>query len=103
MQTKQKKNEIVKILRPSRIIYLKDLCRSGGIGRRAGLRIQFPRGSGGSSPLSCTIHSKESKWHRMKQPLPLRKSYIKSRSAFRYLSRSDLNSSAVVLIFVMQS
>ncbi len=29
-------------------------CRSGETGRRAGLRIQFPKGSGGSSPLSCT-------------------------------------------------
>jgi FKBP-type peptidyl-prolyl cis-trans isomerase (trigger factor) len=29
-------------------------CKSGGIGRRAGLRIQFPKGSGGSSPFSCT-------------------------------------------------
>ncbi len=31
------------------------MCKSGGIGRRAGLRIQFPKGSGGSSPFSCTI------------------------------------------------
>lgn len=31
--------------------------RSGGIGRRPGLRIQFPKGSGGSSPPSCTNKS----------------------------------------------
>lgn len=30
-------------------------CKSGGIGRRPGFRIQFPKGSGGSSPFSCTI------------------------------------------------
>ncbi len=30
-------------------------CKSGETGRRAGLRIQFPKGSGGSSPSSCTI------------------------------------------------
>src|SRR5207249_2674468 len=29
-------------------------CKSGGIGRRAGLRIQFPKGSVGSTPSSCT-------------------------------------------------
>ncbi len=26
------------------------MCRSGGIGRRAGLKIQWPSGRGGSSP-----------------------------------------------------
>ncbi len=31
------------------------VCKSGGIGRRTGLRIQFPKGNGGSSPFSCTI------------------------------------------------
>ncbi len=29
-------------------------CKCGGIGRRAGLRIQFPKGSGGSTPFTCT-------------------------------------------------
>ncbi len=29
-------------------------CRSGGIGRRAGLKIRCPQGRGGSSPLSGT-------------------------------------------------
>ncbi len=34
--------------------YAIKLRRSGGIGRRAGLKIQCPQGRGGSSPLSGT-------------------------------------------------
>jgi hypothetical protein len=32
-------------------------CRSGGIGRRAGLKIQWPQGRVGSSPTFGTLHS----------------------------------------------
>lgn len=32
--------------------------KSGGIGRRAGFRFQFPKGNGGSSPFSCTTFCK---------------------------------------------
>src|SRR3546814_273707 len=33
-------------------------CRCGGIGRHAALRMQFPKGSGGSSPLIGTKHGR---------------------------------------------
>ena len=45
------------------------MCESGEIGRRAGLRIQFPNRSGGSSPFSRTTLKKE--WSVMSASNPI--------------------------------